>query len=214
MPFPHPEVKNLLTDSHPVEIYSLSECYFAGKGAALVLPPNERLVSWPGARQPSPAGGTDIQQHLQSMFYLLRPEETLKMVSFSYVNSLVLFLLNSFSLQPSILKQTKSPKYHPAAEVHKMAKWGGGASSDVTPGARGGGTVPLLAPYKLLAESAQQQIFHFYLPAFFDLYRHTAGNRNLVEDLYLHRKRCCILWKNNKFNGRFWCERSFRSLLL
>ncbi|XP_046680249.1 protein phosphatase Slingshot isoform X3 [Homalodisca vitripennis] len=57
----------------------LSECYFAGKGAALVLPPNERLVSWPGARQPSPAGGTDIQQHLQSMFYLLRPEETLKM---------------------------------------------------------------------------------------------------------------------------------------
>jgi hypothetical protein len=28
--------------------------------------------------------GSDIQQHLQSMFYLLRPEETLKMVSFSF----------------------------------------------------------------------------------------------------------------------------------
>ncbi|XP_054290909.1 protein phosphatase Slingshot isoform X2 [Macrosteles quadrilineatus] len=57
---------------------SLSECYFAGKGAAVVLPPNERLVTWPGARQ-NGTGGPDIQQHLQSMFYLLRPEETLKM---------------------------------------------------------------------------------------------------------------------------------------
>ncbi|XP_023720317.1 uncharacterized protein LOC111871434 isoform X3 [Cryptotermes secundus] len=77
---------------------SLSECYFAGKGAALVLPPNERLrpcasnstnsnsgnnsnVSSNGGhhgRRVS-ASGSDIQQHLQSMFYLLRPEETLKM---------------------------------------------------------------------------------------------------------------------------------------
>lgn len=50
---------------------SLSECYFAGKGAALVLPPLERLTR--SDRR------CDIQQHLQSMFYLLRPEETLKM---------------------------------------------------------------------------------------------------------------------------------------
>lgn len=57
---------------------SLSECYFAGGGAALVLPPNERVPPWPGGRQ---SAGCDIQQHLQSMFYLLRPEETLKMVS-------------------------------------------------------------------------------------------------------------------------------------
>lgn len=28
------------------------------------------------------SSGSDIQQHLQSMFYLLRPEETLKMVRF------------------------------------------------------------------------------------------------------------------------------------
>ncbi|XP_044584351.1 uncharacterized protein LOC123264897 isoform X3 [Cotesia glomerata] len=54
---------------------SLSECYFAGKGAALVLPPNERAR--PSRRVSS--AGCDIQQHLQSMFYLLRPEETLKM---------------------------------------------------------------------------------------------------------------------------------------
>ncbi|KAK2586908.1 hypothetical protein KPH14_009841 [Odynerus spinipes] len=53
----------------------LSECYFAGKGAALVLPPNERARP---SRRVS-AAGCDIQQHLQSMFYLLRPEETLKM---------------------------------------------------------------------------------------------------------------------------------------
>ncbi|GLV32354.1 slingshot [Carabus blaptoides fortunei] len=54
---------------------SLSECYFAGKGTALVLPPHERLR--PSRR--SSAAGSDIQQHLQSMFYLLRQEETLKM---------------------------------------------------------------------------------------------------------------------------------------
>lgn len=58
---------------------SLSECYFAGKGAALILPPNERARP---SRRVSTAG-CDIQQHLQSMFYLLRPEETLKMVSVS-----------------------------------------------------------------------------------------------------------------------------------
>lgn len=78
----------------PFFFYSLSECYFAGKGAALVLPPNERLrpssnisgsnvgnsTGGHHSRRVS-ASGSDIQQHLQSMFYLLRPEETLKMVS-------------------------------------------------------------------------------------------------------------------------------------
>ncbi|XP_066588242.1 protein phosphatase Slingshot isoform X2 [Prorops nasuta] len=58
-----------------IQYISLSECYFAGKGAALVLPPTERARP---SRRVS-AAGCDIQQHLQSMFYLLRPEETLKM---------------------------------------------------------------------------------------------------------------------------------------
>ncbi|RZF42561.1 hypothetical protein LSTR_LSTR001356, partial [Laodelphax striatellus] len=88
---------------------SLSECYFAGKGAAVVLPPNQRAPPPSPSQHPHPlpprlspgaapssqqleaavatprlspgsgGGGSDIQQHLQSMFYLLRPEETLKM---------------------------------------------------------------------------------------------------------------------------------------
>ncbi|KAB0794765.1 hypothetical protein PPYR_11604 [Photinus pyralis] len=53
---------------------SLSECYFAGKGTALVLPAEAQKSS----RQ-TEAHGSNIQKHLQSMFYLLRPEETLKM---------------------------------------------------------------------------------------------------------------------------------------
>lgn len=57
--------------------YSLSECYFAGKGTALVLPAAEAQKS----SRPTDANGSNIQKHLQSMFYLLRPEETLKMVS-------------------------------------------------------------------------------------------------------------------------------------
>lgn len=61
--------------------YSLNECYFANKGAAVVLGAAEhgcvdRLQS-PVRSNPQ----SDIQNHLQSMFYLLRPEETLKMVS-------------------------------------------------------------------------------------------------------------------------------------
>lgn len=122
--------------------FSLSECYFAGKGTALMLGSNERLVrpnncatttnhlittsenfttSPPhrsisnmsqtsdltaisttsttdstlnqlaagndhnendekSSQNQSSNGGNDIQKHLQSMFYLLRPEETLKMV--------------------------------------------------------------------------------------------------------------------------------------
>ncbi|XP_014222170.1 uncharacterized protein LOC106649319 isoform X2 [Trichogramma pretiosum] len=64
-----------LTPVGSTRTIGLSECYFAGKGAALVLPPNERARP---SRRVS-AAGCDIQQHLQSMFYLLRPEETLKM---------------------------------------------------------------------------------------------------------------------------------------
>ncbi|XP_044753913.1 protein phosphatase Slingshot isoform X3 [Coccinella septempunctata] len=63
---------------------SLSECYFAGKGTALVLPDAEASTSPQrgvegGGQRPS-VTGTSIQKHLQSMFYLLRPEETLKML--------------------------------------------------------------------------------------------------------------------------------------
>ncbi|XP_063821807.1 uncharacterized protein LOC135071886 [Ostrinia nubilalis] len=58
---------------------SLNECYFANKGAALVLGGAERGCAdqrtSPARAHPQP----DIQHHLQSMFYLLRPEETLKM---------------------------------------------------------------------------------------------------------------------------------------
>ncbi|GJQ75685.1 hypothetical protein Trydic_g17759 [Trypoxylus dichotomus] len=53
---------------------SLSECYFAGKGTALVLPAEAQKSS-----RKTGANGSNIQKHLQSMFYLLRPEETLKM---------------------------------------------------------------------------------------------------------------------------------------
>ncbi|XP_054014531.1 protein phosphatase Slingshot isoform X2 [Hylaeus anthracinus] len=80
MVFESVEMRNpgfLLEDARHgyIQYISLSECYFAGKGAALVLPPNERARP---SRKVSTAG-CDIQQHLQSMFYLLRPEETLKM---------------------------------------------------------------------------------------------------------------------------------------
>ncbi|XP_059615914.1 protein phosphatase Slingshot isoform X2 [Phlebotomus argentipes] len=95
-------------------IKSLSECYFAGKGSALMLGSNEHLRATcdfgrlsvistcssstsmsssshtgggQAAGQVPPSGqvasstvnSSDIHQHLQSMFYLLRPEETLKM---------------------------------------------------------------------------------------------------------------------------------------
>ncbi|XP_073972473.1 protein phosphatase Slingshot isoform X3 [Rhodnius prolixus] len=62
---------------------SLSECYFAGKGAAVVLPAHHDRLQ-PSPTDPpistsSSTSGSDIQHHLQSMFYLLKPEETLKM---------------------------------------------------------------------------------------------------------------------------------------
>lgn len=79
---------------------SLSECYFAGKGTALVLPDAEATsktacIGGGGENYGNSAtnshtnggngngnnsqGSSTIQKHLQSMFYLLRPEETLKM---------------------------------------------------------------------------------------------------------------------------------------
>lgn len=67
-----------------------SECFFAGKGTALVLAlkdiPHtnnmERRLSTDSilSTNSTQSNSSDIQQHLQSMFYLLRNEETLKMV--------------------------------------------------------------------------------------------------------------------------------------
>ncbi|KAG6458817.1 hypothetical protein O3G_MSEX011055 [Manduca sexta] len=58
---------------------SLNECYFANKGSAVVLGGPERgcAEKWRSPARTHPQ--CDIQYHLQSMFYLLRPEETLKM---------------------------------------------------------------------------------------------------------------------------------------
>lgn len=114
--------------SLPLPPSSLSECYFAGSGTALMLGSNEQQLRAPSGGveaasaaitlEPAPpppgvaptnpglrlcarsdsaderdsiasstsstasscaSAGSDIQQHLQSMFNLLRPEETLKM---------------------------------------------------------------------------------------------------------------------------------------
>lgn len=67
--------------------YERSECYFAGKGTALVLALKdipqyaERRLSTDSTRSTNStqSNNSDIQQHLQSMFNLLRHEETLKM---------------------------------------------------------------------------------------------------------------------------------------
>ncbi|KYM85313.1 Protein phosphatase Slingshot [Atta colombica] len=90
---------------------SLSECYFAGKGAALVLPPNERARP---SRRVS-AAGCDIQQHLQSMFYLLRPEETLKM-------NWQLQIGTSFDV--SRTRMAKSRDFHVQAATNSCAIYG------------------------------------------------------------------------------------------
>lgn len=57
----------------------MNECYFAVKGAALVLPHDECMHVY---KSLSKTATSDIQKHLQSMFFLLRPEDTLKMVLF------------------------------------------------------------------------------------------------------------------------------------
>ena len=89
-------------------LFSLNECYFAGKGTALMLGSNERLQRGEvrslghiynelSASQTSIcSSSSDIQQHLQSMFYLLRPEETLKMVRKKKFSPL------AFDLRPSL----------------------------------------------------------------------------------------------------------------
>ncbi|XP_037942520.1 protein phosphatase Slingshot isoform X2 [Teleopsis dalmanni] len=64
-----------------------SECFFAGKGTALVLAlkdipqHSERRLSTDSTRSTNStqSNNSDIQQHLQSMFNLLKHEETLKM---------------------------------------------------------------------------------------------------------------------------------------
>ncbi|CAH2073897.1 unnamed protein product, partial [Iphiclides podalirius] len=57
---------------------SLNECYFANKGAALVLGVGDACSE--RRRTPArPIPQPDIHHHLRAMFYLVRPEETLKM---------------------------------------------------------------------------------------------------------------------------------------
>ncbi|XP_074031380.1 protein phosphatase Slingshot isoform X3 [Leptinotarsa decemlineata] len=85
IPTEFPKGKDALSDRT-----CLSECYFAGKGTALVLPDadaNSKASGTGGSTSSSrfgtasvaAQGSSNIQKHLQSMFYLLRPEETLKM---------------------------------------------------------------------------------------------------------------------------------------
>ncbi|XP_052798733.1 protein phosphatase Slingshot homolog 1-like isoform X3 [Mya arenaria] len=53
-----------------------SESYFAVKGAALILPQNDETVYT--RRHNKNHAGDDIQMHLQAMFSLLRPSDTIK----------------------------------------------------------------------------------------------------------------------------------------
>ncbi|XP_067120700.1 uncharacterized protein ssh isoform X1 [Centruroides vittatus] len=55
---------------------SFNECYFVVKGAAIVLPHDECMHVY---RKNRNNGAGDIQRHLQSMFYLLRSSDTLRM---------------------------------------------------------------------------------------------------------------------------------------
>ncbi|WAR02145.1 SSH2-like protein [Mya arenaria] len=55
---------------------SFSESYFAVKGAALILPQNDETVYT--RRHNKNHAGDDIQMHLQAMFSLLRPSDTIK----------------------------------------------------------------------------------------------------------------------------------------
>ncbi|XP_072943408.1 protein phosphatase Slingshot isoform X2 [Epargyreus clarus] len=59
--------------------FGLNECYFANKGAALVLGGAEHGCADQRRSPARPHPQPDIHHHLQSMFYLVRPEETLKM---------------------------------------------------------------------------------------------------------------------------------------
>lgn len=65
---------------------SVNEYFFAGKGAAVVLESSEESDNniqknfSEDSQYLKSFARSDIQRHLQSMFYLLREEETLKMV--------------------------------------------------------------------------------------------------------------------------------------
>lgn len=94
-----------------------SECYFAGKGTALVLalkdiPQHaERRLSTDSTRSSNStqSNNSDIQLHLQSMFYLLQREDTLKMVSTMNIYLLDYQLLTQFlSLQAVKLESQRS----------------------------------------------------------------------------------------------------------
>ncbi|GFT94808.1 protein phosphatase Slingshot [Nephila pilipes] len=63
-------------DEESTDKKGISECYFAVKGAALVLPHDECLHVH---RKTIANGACDIQQHLQSMLYLLHADDILKM---------------------------------------------------------------------------------------------------------------------------------------
>ncbi|XP_061179694.1 uncharacterized protein LOC133206232 isoform X2 [Saccostrea echinata] len=54
-----------------------SESYFTVKGAALILPQNEQESGYASKRITKNCDN-EIQSHLQSMFYLLRPQDTIK----------------------------------------------------------------------------------------------------------------------------------------
>ncbi|KAK3084357.1 hypothetical protein FSP39_012149 [Pinctada imbricata] len=63
--------------SSPNRQRSFSESYFAVKGAALILPQNENECTY-ATRKITRSDQGEIQHHLQSMFYLLRPQDTIK----------------------------------------------------------------------------------------------------------------------------------------
>lgn len=66
-----------LSFSYPITFilssFSLSECYFAVKGAAVILPQTESAML---PKSLNSSGG-EIQQHLQAMLHLLRPQDKL-----------------------------------------------------------------------------------------------------------------------------------------
>ncbi len=78
---------NFISNSFFNSTTSVNEYFFAGKGAAVVLESNEEIDSnvqknfSEDSQYLKSFARSDIQRHLQSMFYLLREEETLKMVS-------------------------------------------------------------------------------------------------------------------------------------
>jgi len=88
--FAHPQDGEAEDDEGNSKGNDRSECFFAGKGTALVLalkdiPPqqhSERRLSTDSTRSSNStqSNNSDIQLHLQSMFYLLQREDTLKMV--------------------------------------------------------------------------------------------------------------------------------------